>query len=237
VRLVRLFACAGLVASLACALVHAGSFMANPIRLVVPAGANATSLTLENTGGEPVLVQAEVLAWSQADGKDVLTPSEDLVVSPPIFKVAAGASQIVRVGVVRRNAGDRELTYRVFLQEVPEPPAPGAQGVNVALRLGLPVFVMPRANTAPQLAWRAVRDPGGVKVTVTNSGNAHAQLIECRVVRENGTVVAEQPLAAYVLPGSTRSWVVKTGSVSSAEKLRLSVQTAGGLVSADITGP
>jgi fimbrial chaperone protein len=177
------------------------------------------------------------LAWSQAEGKDVLTPSEDLVVSPPIFKVAAGASQIVRVGVVRRNDGDRELTYRVFLQEVPEPPAPGTQGVSVALRLGLPVFVMPRASTAPQLAWRAVRDAGGVRVTVTNSGNAHAQLIECRVVRENGTVVAEQPLAAYVLPGSTRSWVVKTGSVPSAEKLRLSVQTAGGLVSADITAP
>lgn len=236
-RPARLSACAGLIASLACAIAHAGSFMANPIRLVVPAGANATSLTLENTGAEAVLVQAEVLAWSQADGKDVLAPSEDLVVSPPIFKVAPKASQIVRVGVVRRNAGDRELTYRVFLQEVPEPAAPGAQGVNVALRLGLPVFVMPRANTAPQLAWRAVRDAGGVKVTVTNSGNAHAQLIDCRVVRENGTVVAELPLAAYVLPGSTRSWTVKTGSVAGAEKLRLSVQTAGGLVSADITGP
>lgn len=236
-RLGPLFACAAFIASLACGPTHAGSFMANPIRLVVPPGANATSLTLENTGPEAVLVQAEVLAWSQADGKDVLTPSEDLVVSPPIFRVPAGASQIVRVGVLRRNAGDRELTYRVFLQEVPEPAAPGSQGINVALRLGLPVFVMPRATTAPQLAWRAVRDPAGVRVTVTNAGTAHAQLIECRVVRENGTVVAEQPLAAYVLPGSTRSWIVKTGSVSSTEKLRLSVQTANGLVSADITTP
>jgi fimbrial chaperone protein len=214
-----------------------GSFMANPIRLVVPAGANATSLTLENTGGEPVLVQAEVLAWSQADGKDVLTPSDDLVVSPPIFKVAAGASQIVRVGLAQRSAADRELSYRLFLQEVPPPAAPGAQGISVALRLGLPVFVTPRVRSAPALSWRAQPEDGGLRLTVINDGNAHAQLIDCRVTREDGALVATQTLAAYVLAGTTRSWLVKTSQPWRGQKLRISAQTATGNVSADIAVP
>jgi fimbrial chaperone protein len=214
----------------------AGSFAANPIRLFVPAGANATSVTLENTGPEPVLVQAEVLAWSQSDGKDVLVPSEDLVVSPPIFRMAPGASQIVRVGLAGRAAEDRELTYRLFLQEVPQPAAGGGQGISVALRLGLPVFITPRVRAAPQLAWRAQREGDALRLIVTNAGNGHAQLLDCRLTREDGTLLAEQALGAYVLPGATRSWLVRTRQPWRGEKLRISAQTAGGDVAADIAG-
>ena len=227
-------AAAGLLLYAAAAV--AGSFSANPIRLFVPAGASATSVTLENTGAEAVLVQSEVVAWSQSDGKDVLVRSDDLVVSPPIFRIAPGASQIVRVGLAGRSAEDRELTYRLFLQEVPQPAAAGAQGISVALRLGLPVFITPRVRATPQLAWRAQREADGLRLTVTNAGNAHAQLLDCRVAREDGVLLAEQPLGAYVLPGATRSWLVKTRQPWRGEKLRISAQTASGDVSADIAG-
>ena len=229
-------ALAAVTAFFAAAAAIAGSFVANPIRLFVPAGASATSVTLENTGPEAVLLQSEVLAWSQSDGKDVLVPSDDLVVSPPIFRIAPGASQIVRVGLAARGAEDRELTYRLFLQEVPQPATPGAQGISVALRLGLPVFITPRARAAPQLVWRAQREADGLRLTVNNAGNAHAQLLDCRVTREDGTLLAEQPLGAYVLPGATRSWLVRTRQPWRGEKLRISAQTASGDVSADIAG-
>ena len=236
VRVALLAAC--VLALAACAAdALAGSFTANPIRLYVPAGASATSVTLENTGEEAVLVQAEVLAWSQAEGKDVLTPSDDLVVSPPIFRIARGGSQIVRVGVVHRKPDDREIAYRLFLQEVPQPPQPGAQGISVALRLGLPVFVTPRTRAAPQLAWRAQREADGLTLTVTNAGNAHAQLLDCRIARDDGVVIAEQVLGAYVLPGATRSWRVKTRQPWRGEKLRVSAQTSSGDVHGDIATP
>ena len=190
---------------------HAGSFSANPVRLTIPAGVTSTSLSLENQGDQPVLVQAEVMAWSQQDGNDVLTPSQDLVVSPPIFKVAPGASQIIRVGLLRPADPARELTYRLFLQEVPQPPPSGQQGVvSVALRLGLPVFVVPRGRAAPTLAWRAAPAPeGAIRLTLTNSGNAHVQAIDCRLYRLDGTLIAEHNLAGYVLLGQARSWQIK----------------------------
>jgi fimbrial chaperone protein len=223
------------VLALCSALVsYAGSFTANPIRLTVPAGANSTSLLLENTGDQPVLVQAELMAWSQQDGKDVLTPSQDLIVSPPIFKIATGASQTVRVGLLRPATGDRELTYRLFLQEVPPPRPLGEPGVGVALRLGLPVFVLPKGRVAPQLTWRVSPERDGLTLSLTNSGNAHVQARECKLYREDGTLIGEQQLAAYVLPGQTRSWSIKTQQPWRGEKLKLTAQTSSGDVTAEI---
>lgn len=223
------------VPALAIALgAHAGSFTANPVRLTLASGAMSTSLLLENKGDQPVLVQAELMAWSQQDGKDVLTPSQDLVVSPPIFKVAPGAAQTVRVGLLKPVASDREVTYRLFLQEVAQPQAPGEQGVSVTVRLGLPVFILPKNRVAPQLSWRAKPERGDIRLSLTNSGNAHVQAVDCKIYRADGTLVAEQQLGAYVLAGQTRSWQIKPAQPWRGEKLKLTARTPGGDVTADI---
>lgn len=219
-----------LVASGACA----GSFTANPVRLTLPAGIGSTSMLLENTGDQPVLVQAELMAWSQQNGKDVLAPSQDLVVSPPIFKVAPGAAQTVRIGLLKPASPDREVAYRLFLQEVAQPPAPGETGVSVALRLGLPVFVLPRGGGTPQLAWRAKATASTIDLTLANTGNAHVQAIDCKLFGSDGSLLGEQQLAAYVLAGQTRSWVVKLRGPWRGGKVRVVAQTSTGEVSAEI---
>ena len=223
-----------MLALIASLTAYAGSFTATPIKLTLDAGATSTSLSLINTGDAPVLVQAELVAWSQADGKEVLTPSLDLVVSPPIFKVAPGAVQIVRVGVLQRTPSDREVTYRLFLQEVPAPRRPGEQGINVALRLGLSIFVLPPGGAAPQLSWHARGERGDIRLTLTNSGNGHAQAVDCKLYREDGTLLAEQPLGAYVLAGQMRSWIIKPKQPWGGGKLRVVAQTSAGPVTAEI---
>lgn len=232
-RLAR--ASAAALAFVAAFAAHAGSFTANPVRLTLPSGSNSTSLTLDNTGDQPVLVQAELMAWSQQDGNEVLTPSQDLVVSPPIFKVLPGARQIVRLGLLRSPTGEREVTYRLFLQEVAQPPAPGEQGVAVALRLGLPVFVLPKIRAAPNLSWRARAEEGAIRLTLSNSGNAHVQAVDCKLYGPDGALYAEQPLAAYVLAGQTRSWLVKSKQAWRGEKLRLTANTSLGEVTVELS--
>lgn len=229
--MVRGAALLALTASMTC---HAASFMATPVKLTVPPGANSTSLSLQNTADQPVLVQAEVAAWTQRGGEDVLTPSQDLVVSPPIFTVAPGSSQIVRIGLMKRPQSTSEVTYRLFLQEVPKPPPPGEQGVSVALRLGLPVFVLPKGGAAPKLSWSARARQGAVELQVTNGGTGHAQIIECTLTAENGKPVAERALAAYVLAGQTRTWIFKTQGAWSGGRLTLNAQTSAGPLSAQI---
>ena len=93
------------------------------------------------------------------------------------------------------------------LQEVPQAASPGFTGLQVALRLSLPVFVAPLAAAEPQLAWQAVRDADGkLAITATNDGAAHARVHQFAVCRGGHGSRSEQTSMAYVLPGATRRW-------------------------------
>ena len=71
--------------------------------------------------------------------------------TPPIFTVPPKGTQVIRVGLRRAADAQQGLSYRMFLQEVPPPPRQGLQGLQVALRLSLPVFVMPARDARPVL--------------------------------------------------------------------------------------
>lgn len=178
-----------------------------------------------------MVVQATAVAWAQEGGRDVFTETTDLVVSPPIFKVAPGATQTVRVGSLRAADPIRERQYRLFLQEVPPPPEPGQPGVAVALQLALPVFVEPLSDVraAPRLAWRARPSHGAsIELTLSNEGTGHVQLIDGALVAADGSVLAEFAPRAYVLPGQTFSWTLPAARAWTGELLKLRARTHGG---------
>lgn len=231
----------GVTAALALGLVGtapavAGSFSANPVRLTLPAGATSTSLLLENRGEKPVVVQASTALWRQEAGRDVVEETEDLIVSPPIFTIPVGASQTVRVGLMRPADPTRESTYRLFLQEVPPPPAAGELGVAVALQLALPLFVQPVAKASPRLAWQARGgDDGEIELSLVNDGTAHVQVVDARLAGVDGTVFAELSPRAYVLSGQSRSWRMKPLRPWTGEALRLTARTSSGDVNTQVT--
>ena len=212
----------------------AGSFQVNPVRATLSAAQPVGSLTVRNDGAEPTVVQLEVVSWTQQDGKDVYAPTKEILATPPIFTVPAGGSQTVRVGPRRAPDAQRELTYRLFLQELPPPPKPDFQGLQVVLRIGVPVFVLPSVAASPVLTWQASRTAQGqLKVRVTNSGNAHVQVANFKVAISGGADLGTQQVAAYVLSGESRDWAVKADAAPGAA-LRLSVQTDAGEMQADL---
>jgi len=198
----------GMAALLVQAPADAGQFSISPLRLDLAAGATTAALTVRNDEATPVVIQGQGLAWSQEGGQDTLTPSRDLLISPVVFTLPAGGSQLVRVAL--RGAPDtvRELAYRITLQEVPQPAAPGFTGLQVALRLSLPVFVAPASPATPELRWAASRlADGRLHVVAHNDGLAHARIR--RFVVKPGPDAAtafEQATLAYVLPGASRQW-------------------------------
>ena len=128
---------------------HAGSFSISPIRLDLSATARTAALTVRNDDRE-ALVQAEIMLWEQVDGQDRLTPTRDLLVSPAVFTLPPNGSQLVRVALRSPPAdATRELSYRLILQEVPQTASPGFSGLQVALRLSVPVFVAIAGTTGP----------------------------------------------------------------------------------------
>ena len=210
---------------------HAGSFQVNPIRVDMAKGATSAAITLHNDGDEAIVVQSSVVAWSQETGQDAYAPTTEALVTPPIMTVAPGGDQIVRVGLRRGPDAQRELTYRLYLQEVPPPPKAGFTGLQVALRVGLPVFVAPVAATMRRLEWSAQIAPDGIALTAQNTGNAHVQVsdFELRVPGAN-EALAHQSSLAYVLAGQRRTWTLPAPAdrVKAVRELHLKAFTDAG---------
>jgi fimbrial chaperone protein len=221
----------------------AGSFEVNPIRVELNAATRSVALTVKNSGTSTVVVQASVQTWAQQDGKDVLTPTNEVLLSPPVMTIEPDREQIVRVGLRRAPDAKRELSYRLFLQEVPPPPQPGFQGLVVALRVGLPVFVQPREGTAKAtLVWNAELRDGLIRLKLENQGTGHIQVSTVELFSgQGGEPVAEQAGLAYVLAGQSRQWDLKLRDtrVKKGDNLRMKVSTDAGAIDAqiDLAGP
>jgi fimbrial chaperone protein len=215
---------------------NAGSFQVAPIRVNLSSSQSVIALTLRNTSNESTVVQLETMAWSQQQGKNVYVPTKEILATPPIFTVPAGGSQIVRIGLRRAPDAQREMTYALYLQEVPPPPKSGFQGLQMALRIGIPVFVAPTTPSPPALAWKVYRTRDGkIEVSLTNNGGIHAQVSNIRLARVDGGELGKQQLSGYVLPNQSNSWQVKDVSVpSSVSTLHLFAQTDGGEVDAGV---
>lgn len=217
-------------------LSHAGAFVVSPVRATLSATQSVAALTVRNDGDQPAVVQLEAVSWSQREGKDIYTTTREILATPPIFTVPAKATQVVRVGLRRVPDPYSELAYRLYLQEVPPPPKPGFQGLQVALRIGVPVFVLPPVVAKPVLNWEvAVIPDGTLKLSLENSGNAHVQLANFKLSLVSGAELAALQVAAYVLPGQSQSWVVKPDRIPRpGDTLHLFAQTDAGDIRVEI---
>ncbi len=186
----------------------AGTFSISPIRVELTSQQRTEALTVRNEeAGRDVVVQAQIFAWSQQDGQDSLSETRDLIVTPPVFTLAPGAQQIVRVASRRQADAKRELTYRLILQEVPPETPKNFTGLQVALRLSLPIFIAPQSKATADLRWNAAwQSDDSLRVTAINQGDAHLQVIDFTVQEKDSQTVLKNSVVKYVLPGATMSW-------------------------------
>jgi len=175
----------------------AGGFSLSPVGLSIASRDPSASLVARNTGDAPIVIQARPMAWTQRNGKDVREESRDLIVNPPIFKLAPGEQQLVRVASRHGPPRDAEVAYRLIFSEIP--PREGTTsnpGFRLALAMDIPVYVEPVAARAPApLQWRAERIGGGLRLSAENPGNVHYRIVEARfsaaevTLREQGILV------------------------------------------------
>jgi len=216
---------------------HAGSFTVNPVRLTLSAKETVAAVTVKNVGTEATVVQLETSSWNQHDGQDVLASTTEILATPPILTVPPGGSRIIRVGLRRAPDPQHELTYRLFLREVP-PPEPLAQALRVALLISMPVFVVPARPVAPEVQWRALRmQDGNIRVLARNTGQSHIQLGQLDITPvDGGPAIAMRNMADYLLPDNGREWTLTPRTAASVGKLlSISSQADVGLVKADVT--
>lgn len=218
----------------------AGSLSISPVKITFSGGRMVEAISLRNVSAEAAVVQVETVAWTQQNGTDVYTPTKDLLATPPVFTIPAGATQIVRVGPRHPADPQREQAYRLFLQEVPPPQKVNATGLQLALRISVPVFVPPLQQSKPELTWRVTRvDADTLRVEASNAGNVHAHVAGLKVYRAGGNEpFAELGAFANVLAGQSYAWTFDAKTLPQpGEALRLAVTTDAGEIQADAVMP
>lgn len=228
-RAPRVAACllAGVAFGCAAAPAFAGALSVNPVRIDLAPGRPVASVVVRNDAADPAVVQLEVVGWSQNDTEEVYAATTDVLATPPIFTIKPGAAQVVRIGLRRAPDASQELTYRLFLQEVPPARAADDQGMRVALRVGVPVFVTPQAPARSELVWQATVTADGLRVTLANHGRAHVKIADLELRESAASAPGRvERVATYVLPGKSRSWLLKADSpVRPGTTLRLRAHT------------
>ncbi|MBF5013792.1 molecular chaperone [Burkholderia pseudomultivorans] len=199
------------LAALLCAAgaAHAASLQISPVSIEFAADDTATGITLRNPGERPVYGQVRVFRWDQVDGQDTLTPTQDLVASPPLIQVATQSDQLIRVVRASHAPSGAEQSYRLLIDELPQPGEAPTSGVAIRLRYSIPVFVEPATDGAPQLDWTLLRRNGDWLLRVRNLGARRAQLASVELVTADGhKYPLTRGLLGYALAGRTGQWSV-----------------------------
>jgi fimbrial chaperone protein len=188
----------------------AAQFTITPVRIFMTPRDRAVAVTVTNDSDEEVVMQADLFTWKQRpDGSDDLQPTEDLILTPPILKLAPRARQVVRLARLSGAPAAEQQTYRLVVREVPEARSTNQLQLQVALAFSLPVFVSPpgvKRDLRCQLE-RAAADQ--VRAVCSNTGTAYAQIRGLELFDARGARLAARESGGYLLPSIRRSFELR----------------------------
>lgn len=207
--LMRLSIRALVVALSACAVgaAAAANLQVAPVSLALMPQQQAEALWLSNSSAQALTAQVRVFAWTQHDGVERLEPTGDIILSPPLTEVTAGARQLVRVVRTDPTAPlpSHETAYRLIVDELPLARADGTSGVSFVMRYSIPLFVAGSAPDAvPALRTRWRQDGTTLQLEVHNDGDQRAQLADLHCAGDVAHLHAG--LLGYALARSTMRW-------------------------------
>ncbi|WP_127957551.1 molecular chaperone [Serratia microhaemolytica] len=211
---ILLSAAVAVAASLGCTAAVALGLQVSPILVELPVGSKATELWLVNTSDQAMQAQVRVYQWEQKEGVSVLIPTSDLIVSPPVVKIAAKGEQMVRVirGKGASGATSPVLAFRLLVNELPHTGQKKKSGIDFVVEYSVPTFVyqQPADKLQPQVNLSMVRQGNKVKVAANNNGDLYGKLSQVHFVDKQGkrTTLADG-LLGYVLPQREARWDIK----------------------------
>lgn len=188
-----------------------GLFSVTPVRIFMAPRDRAVAITITNEGDEELVMQADIFTWTQkASGEDDLVLTEDLILAPPIIKLAPRSRQVVRLAKIIPAVSTSQQTYRLVVREVPEAkPTDKTVQLQIALAFSMPVFITPPGAKA-QLGCVVERTgPDAVRAMCENTGTAYVQPREFMLSSVSGEKLAARDSGGYLLPSIRRSFEIK----------------------------
>jgi len=207
--------------ALACSLIALGTALASgadaaslqvtPVSLQVPAPGATTTLQLTNESALPLSAQIRVFRWTQQNGVENLEPTATVAASPPAATLAPRQKYTIRVIRLDPAPVEGEESYRVVVDELPDPDQARNGAINMVLRYSIPLFFTAPGARPPRVAWTAGRQNGRLSLLAANEGDRHLRISNLKVRDGGGATVSFGPgLAGYVLGQSSNRFISKS---------------------------
>jgi fimbrial chaperone protein len=219
----------------------AGMIGVSPLRVDFDVAQQTGVLRIFNTGDTDMSMQVDARDWSQAeDGSDEYESTSDGIAVPPIFSIAPGETQIIRVGLVGGQRPDREVAHRLFLTELPQPTYDPLGGqLRMRLIVSLPIFTAPAAvepGSDLEIV-ETVTEEGVLRARFRNPGNTHIRVQEVAAIDTSGAEAQRTSSAVYLLPGATRDFYFDTGAEDITISRLVAVTDTVGTVEYEVVTP
>ena len=207
----------------------------SPVVIEIDAARRAVAVTVSNLGTETVTFQTDTRVWRQVNGVDQFDATADLLVVPPIFKVAPNASQVFRVTLRQPQPSLTERTYRLLLEDISEVQraVTGAAAVGFKFVHNLPVMVAPAGRVTTAARWSTcASNPAVAKaetcVRVFNAGNRRVRVQSLTVTGDGWQQLVPVTDTVNLLAGAEREWRFLLPSGQTGAVRGVQVQTARG---------
>ncbi len=177
---------------------RAGNYGVEPIRFELKTRARSQLLTVTSHAAESVRIEVQPQVWAQnPDGTHKLTPTKALIVFPSLLTLKPGEVKRVRLAV-KTEPKDRELTYRVFLRELPPPGK--TSSMKFLVQMSVPIYHLPAELKRSAVLDSLRVDKGVLSFVFENRGNVHyAGEVKVRALDKKGAPVHEEKIPSQVV--------------------------------------
>lgn len=189
----------------------AASLDITPVRIFFSDSSTIQAMRLKNQGEDAVLLQLDINTWLQdAAGHDYYHPTNAVIVTPAIFLLPPGETQLVRLAITHPKVPSQEESFRLFIREVKNNTLWNSQALNVALEILVPIFIE-ALNKDNQPSYTSVIEEiseNKTELTIINTGHEHFLVTGLCISEGKNILIEKEDLFSYLLPGSTKRFLV-----------------------------
>ena len=204
----------------------AGGIETSPTHLRISSEGPVAVLRVANTNTKPMTFQVQTYKWTQ-DGQ---TPTNKLIVTPPIFTVAPNKTQIIRFGFYKLKESNLQQTFRVSLKELPYKEGSSKKNkfsVKVLLDISIPLTVAPKGNIIKTLTAELFKKEDKLYFKVNNTGNVYVYFNKV-TFEANGKTLSLDTHDNHVLAHQSREWVIPSKNLPKAKEFKVVMDNSFG---------
>jgi P pilus assembly chaperone PapD len=203
----RLAKTAATLAVLCASAAHATGVIPETSVVVLDLAEGESTINVKNSESTPTLLHTSI--------ENIPEDKEPLViVTPPIARVEAGESQLVRFISQAKTPPKVERLKRVIFEGIPQRDDTGTAKISMTIRQNIPLIVHPKGLAKEDEPWKKLTwSVDGQHLLVKNS-SPYVVRMDQKVLLQPSGALATLP-RAYVLPGDELNMEIKGDAATS----------------------